>query len=403
VFIFKYFYSPNEIKMKKVIPLIALLFICLVAHTQDAKPIVTTYHVAIFSPLYLDSAFDGSFYRHGKGFPKFTQPGLDFVQGAQIALDSLPVTKGSVQANVYDSKAEKENIAWLIANHKLDSMDLLIGSVKDIELTQLASFAKQKNIPFISATSPNDGGITANPFFIMINSTLRAHCENIYSYILQKHGTDKIYLCRKKGSQEDKIADYFKTMNERDGKPLLTIETINFTEDYNLIQNSLDSNRTSIIIGASLNEDFAAGLATVANTLKDTYPLEIIGMPNWDAFGDLRKSALKDLPILYTATYYNSKTDIYSKKIQAVYSKKYRGAAMDMSYKGFEAVYVFAKLLTKFPDDFMSHLNEVPNKIFTEYNFKPVYNNKKADIPDYFENKHLFLMKIFNGKVTRVW
>jgi ABC-type branched-subunit amino acid transport system substrate-binding protein len=390
-------------KMKKVIPLIALLFVYYCAQAQDAKPVTRTFHIAIFSPLYLDSAFDGNFYRYGKGFPKFALPGLDFVQGAQIALDSLQVIKGSVQANVYDSKAEKENIAWLIANHKLDSVDLLIGSVKDIELTQLATFAKQKNIPFISATSPNDGGITANPFFIMVNSTLRAHCENIYSYILQKHGTDKIYLCRKKGTQEDKIADYFKSINERDGKPLLSIETINFADDYSIIKNSLDSNRTSIIIGGSLNEDFATGLATESNTIKETYPLEIIGMPNWDAFTDLRKSSLKDLSILYTATYYNSKTDMYSKKVQAIYSKKYRGAAMDMTYKGFEAVYVFAKLLTKFPDDFMSHLNEAPNKIFTEYNFKPVYVNKKNELPDYFENKHLFLMKILNGKVARVW
>jgi hypothetical protein len=66
-----------------------------------------------------------------------------------------------------------------------------------------------KNIPFISATYPNDGGITANPNVVLLNSTLKAHCEAIYSDILQNHGTDKIYLCRKKGTQEDKICGLF--------------------------------------------------------------------------------------------------------------------------------------------------------------------------------------------------
>jgi ABC-type branched-subunit amino acid transport system substrate-binding protein len=390
-------------KMKKIIPLLTLLLVCFNAFAQDAKPVTKIYKIAIFSPLYLDSAFDGNFYRYGKSFPKFAQAGFDFIQGAQLALDSLPVTKGSVQTTIYDSKAEKENISWLIANHKLDSIDLLIGSVKDAELTQLAGFAKQKNVPFISATSPNDGGITNNPFFVMINSTLRAHCENIYSYILQKHGTDKIYLCRKKGGQEDKIADYFKSINEADGKPLLTIETVNFLEDYSILKSKLDSNRTSIIIGGSLNEDFANGLVYAANDLKDSYPLEIIGMPNWDSFSDLRKGALKDLPILYTASYNNNKADIYSKKVHTAYTKKYKGNASDMSYKGFETLYIFAKLLTKFPDDFTSHLNEAGYKTYSEFNFKPVYLNKKTELPDYFENKHLFLMKILNGKLARVW
>jgi ABC-type branched-subunit amino acid transport system substrate-binding protein len=391
---------------KKITLLFTLLIGLLNAKAQEVQTSnapTKIYKIAIFSPLYLDSAFDGTFYKYGKNFPKFVQPGLDFIQGAQIALDSLPMPRGTFMTSIYDTKAEKENIAWLIANQKLDSVDLIIGSVKDVELTQLASFAKQKNIPFISATSPNDGGIMANPFFVMVNATLRAHCENIYSYILQKHGTDKIYLCRKKGVQEDKIADYFKSLNETDGKPLLNIETVNFVEDCEIIKEKLDSNRTSIFIGASLNEDFANSLVTTLYPLKTAYPMQIIGMPNWDAFPDLRKSNVKDLPIMYTAAYYNGKADIYSKKLQSIYAKKYKGNPSDMSYKGFEAVYVFAQSMVNHPDDFMSHLNEVPTKLFTDFNFKPVYLNKRAEMPDYFENKHLYFMRILNGKVTKVW
>jgi ABC-type branched-subunit amino acid transport system substrate-binding protein len=388
--------------MKKVIPLIALLFACFSIKAQDVSTATKTYHVAIFSPLYLDSAFNGSIYKYGKGLAKFVQPGLDFVLGAKIALDSLPLPKGTIQANIYDTKAKVENIAWLITNNKLDSVDLIIGSVKDADLTKLAAFAKQKNIPFVSATSPNDGGVTANPFYIMINATLRAHCESIFSSILQDTSAKKIYLCRKKGSQEDKITDYFKSINDADGTPLLKIETINFEDDYSILKNKLDSNVKSIIIGGSLNEDFGAGLVNAAFDIRETYPLEIIGMPNWDAFEDLRKSKLKDFGIKYTASYYNAKTDMYSKKVQSVYAKKYKGSPTDMSYKGFEAVYISSRILAKYPDDFISHLNEPQFKVFSQYNFKPV-NIKNSSVPDYFENKHLYFMKILNGRVVRAW
>ncbi len=390
--------------MKQVLSIIAILYFAnITVIAQDLKPANKIFQVAIFAPLFLDSIFDGDVYQYNKGFPKFSQAGLDFAQGAQIALDSLPLPKGSVIAIIYDSKAVDENIAWLIQNKKLENVDLVIGSVKDADLTQLAAFAKQKNIPFISATSPNDGGITANPFMVIQQSSLRAHCEAIYSYLLQNHGNDKIFLCRKKGTQEDKIAEYFKNINEGEGKPLLDIQTLNFADEFSQLKSRLDSNTKSIIIGGSLNDDFAKALANACVEMNESYPIEIIGMPNWESFVDLKKSDFKDFPILYTASYSNAKTDILSKKIQSIYARKYKGNASEMCYKGFEAVYLFTKVLAKFPNDFMDHLNDSNTKVFSEFNFKPVFHSKKNTLPDYFENKHLYFMKLLNGKVSKAW
>ncbi|MEJ7610004.1 MAG: ABC transporter substrate-binding protein [Ferruginibacter sp.] len=373
------------------------------AFAQPANSLLKTYRVGIFSPLYLDSVFSGSGYKYGKNFPRFTQQGLDFVQGAQIALDSFAFPKNHIRASIYDSKAETENIGWLIRNHKLDSLDLLIGATKDAEFLQLAAFAKQQNIPFISAIYPNDGGITANPFLVIVNSTLKAHCESIYSYLLQSHGPDKIYLCRKKGIQEDKIAEYFKAINEPDGKPLLNIQTVSLEEDFSILKNKLDSNRKSVLIGGSLSEDFAAELMNAAYTLKKSYPMECIGMPNWDGFAEIRKPVYKDFPVLFTTAYINDKTDLNSRRIQNIYAKKYKGVPSDMSYKGFETVSFFTKLIGLYPNDFMSHLNESGQRIFNEFHFRPVFLNKNAGAPDYFENKHLYFMKLLNGKILRVW
>ena len=389
--------------MKKSIPLTIgyLMLFSLFSFAQQAP--LKTYRVGIFSALYLDSVFSNDEYNYGKKFPKFTQQGLDFVQGAEIALDSMPLPNGNIIATVFDAKASVNDIPWLITNHKLDSLDLLIGSVKDVDFINLAKFAKQKNIPFISSTYPNDGGIIDNPFLVIVNPTLRAHCETIYSYLLQSHGTDKIILCRKKGTQEDKIADYFKMINGSDGKPLLNIQTINFEEDFNKLVSSLDSNRKTVIIGGSLNETFSNGLVNAAYKFKETYPLEVVGMPNWDGFSFLKKTSFKEFPVYYTTAFINNKSNLYTKQITQVYSKKYKGVPSDMAYKGYESVYIFARLVTRYPDDFMSHLNEYSYKVFNDYNFKAVYVNKKKKIPDYFENKRLYFMKMYNGKSSKAW
>lgn len=392
---------------KKVIGIVSilLLFFNLTLKAQENKSIpLKTYKVGIFAPIYLDSVFSGNYYKYARNFPRFTLQGIDFIHGAQIALDSFPFFGGNIDAEIYDTKSNTKNIDTLIANKKLDSLDLVIGSVKDEDFLKLANFALQKNIPFISATYPNDAGVTGNPFLVIVNSTLKSHCEAIYSYLLQNHGTDRIFLCRKPGNQEDKVSRYFKMINEQDGKPLLDIEIINFNDsNINTLQNRLDSNSKNIIIGGSLDEVFASKLVHEAYKIKNTYPITVIGMPNWDGFKTITRSKkLINFPFIFTSPFYNQKSNYHSKIIQDVYLKLYKGVPSDQTYKGYESVLLFTRLLMKYPNDFMSHLNDSASKVFCDYHFKPVFNNK-AFKPDYFENKHVYFLKTENGKVSKAW
>ncbi len=393
-------------KMKRIFLTCFAGLIFLASNAQDGTQTLPTFKVGVFAPLYLDSVFSGTDYRYGKKFPRFSLQGLDFVQGVQIALDSMPLPNGNIAASIYDSKSATGVVASLISSHALDSLQLIIGSVKDEEYGQLARFALQKNIPFISATYPNDGGITENPYLVIVNSTLKAHCEAIFSYMLQNHGSDNILHFRKPGSQEDRVAGYFNNINKPDGKALLNIKTISIDSNFNILKSKLDSTRPNIIIGGSLDETFAYNLTIAASALKKKYDITLIGMPNWDGFSSLtnaKKESLNDFPIYFTSPYFNYRWDNYSKMIQDVYLKKYKGKPSDYAYKGFETIYIFARLLTRYRDDLMNHLNDYPYKVFSEYNFKPVFLSKTSAKPDYYENKHLYFLKRVNGVVTKAW
>lgn len=377
------------------------------AQTADSVPAIKTYRVGVFAPLYLDSVFNtaGNF-RYKEGIPKFIMPSLDFVNGFRTGIDSFKNVKNKIDIYIYDTKSFSQPLSTLIKTKKLDSLDLLIGSVRDYEYKLLADLALAKQIPFISASYPNDGGITNNPYVVILNSTLKAHCEGIYSYILQNHGTDKIFLCRRTGQQEDRVAAYFKTINEQDGKPLLNIQTINVDSAItsNVLKPKLDSNRYTVVIGGSLDEGFANSLTTSCFELYQQYPLTLIGMPNWDGFKSLvKKDAFEDFPIFYTTPYFNTKNDDYSKTLINSYAIKLKGKPSDMAFKGFECAQVFIKLLTEHPNDFMAHLNDKAYKMYSEYNLKPVMLKKTNASPDYFENKHLFFVRILNGNMFKAW
>ena len=127
-------------------------------------------------------------------------------------------------------------------------------------------------------------------------------------------------------------------------------------------------------------------------------------MPNWDNFKALTKNdAYEDFPVYFTTPYFNTKWDTYSKMINSAYTKKYKGKPTDMVFKGFECTYLFTKLITKYPEDVMNHLNDKGSKVFSDYNFKPVMIKKDASVPDYFENKHVYFVRMMNGSFSKAW
>ena len=119
--------------MKKNILILSVIMIIAVSQSLFAQNEATTalpetYHIAIFAPLYLDSAFSNGQLNSDNSIPKFIMPAVDFVQGAHIALDTLNINGKSVDASIYDSKSYQQPISWLIKYKKLDNVNLIIGS-----------------------------------------------------------------------------------------------------------------------------------------------------------------------------------------------------------------------------------------------------------------------------------
>lgn len=365
-------------------------------------PVYKTYRVAIIAPLYLDSVFNGYHLKSENYIPKYTVGGADFVQGAELALDTINLNGRHVEAFIYDSKSATEPLTSLIKNGKLNNVDVIIGSVKQPEYSQLAQFAFQKKIPFISATYPNDGGIRKNPDLLIANSTLKANCEAIFSYILQIHGADNIYLFHKRN--DNRISNYFKEIDFVDGRPLLKIRDIMIDSSVTSTQLRylIDTTKPVVIIGASLNETFSKKLADACYPVSKNNPLMLIGMPNWDGFACWYKNTYPDFPIRFTTPHFLAKNNVFAKYLRDKYFQLYNIEPSDMVEKGFGITYNFTSVLINHPGFFKQNINDTTYAPFHDFNFQPVSFSGTAQ-PDYYENKHLFIMQILNGEIKREW
>ena len=363
--------------------------------------------IALFVPLYLDSAFDAAGkYKLGKTVPRYMSAGLDFYQGAAIALDSLDKEDVKFDVKVYDAKNAKQSVYKIADSGALDSVSVIIGAVSGKEYLDLANIAKEKKIPFISASYPNDGGISGNPYVVIVNSKLNTHLQAIYNYILKNWGTNNLVMYRRQNSADNRVTDVFKSLNNSGGSALLNIKTATLGNTFSVqdIAASLSKDRENVIICGSLDDNFARKLIAFSAGLLANYKITLVGMPTWENFADLSRTDLRELPIVYSTAFYNpgQEHNEWVKNFTQKFGRSSYTSPTATAFSGFEITYLLAHLLENGRDNIISHLNDTTHTILTNYDFKPIYKTKSSTIPDYYENKRVFILKQWNDELSKL-
>lgn len=366
----------------------------------------TKQRIAIFAPLYLDSAFDASGnYRFADGLPKYINPGLEFYEGVQLALDSLASEGAPLEVFVFDTRAAGKNLKQQLEEAKADSVQLILGYTATVsELQQMAFSSQEMKAPFINVNLPNDGGVYENPFLVLLNSTLKTHIDAMYRYIQKYYPLDELIVFRKKGQLEDLIRSYIDDAAKSTLGVPLKLKYVDLTDSFtvNQLTAHLDSNRHSLCIGGSLDENFGKRLAQLLASISSQYPLTLMGMPTFDNIAsDFAEKEFKGLEIIYSTPFYNPRTDTVSKKIIEWYNTKMFARPSDMIMRGYEATWRFANLLLRYKKDIASNISRKEYNVFRELDIQPVMNKKKLTL-DYFENKKLFFIKTQNGLIKVV-
>lgn len=389
-------------KKRKLIQIIFVL-LALIAFTSTLKAQSGTaqkHKVAIFAPLYLDSAFvRGEEYRYTKNtLPRFFTPGLEFYEGVQLALDSLNQAGANLEVFIYDTRSTKQSLDQQLNSPEIKEVELIIAHCSNNELRLFASVAANLRIPFINTTIPNDAGITANPNFVILNPTLRTQCEGIYKFIQKNYSLNPVVVFRRKASADDMIKNLFDDYSKNALGTPLKFKYVTLPDSFtvNDLTPHLDSIQHTLCLAGSLDVNFGKRLTLQLASVNQAYKSVVMGMPTWDAVKDFANMEYKGIEILFSTPFYNPRTDRVSEKIKEHFNTELYARPSDMAFRGYEATWIFSKLLLKYGKDISSNISNKEYHLFTDYDIQPVIN-RGTNTLDYFENKKLYFLKWLNG------
>ncbi|HMR92970.1 MAG TPA: ABC transporter substrate-binding protein [Chitinophagaceae bacterium] len=384
----------------KRITLLSVIFF-LLASAANGQDTARRYRVIIFAPLYLDSAFDAAQqYRYTKDvFPKFINPGLEFYEGAQFALDSLNKMGAELEVHILDTRSASTSLQQQLDKPEVQTADLVIAHCSSNEVRSLSLFALQKNVPVINATVPNDAGTNGNPYFIILNPTLRTQCEGIYKFLQKNYAVNPIVVFRRKGQADDLVKGLLDDYAKLSVSTPLKLKYVELVDSFtvNQLKAQLDTTRKTICVSGSLDVNFGKRLALHLAKLNQQHPLALVGMPTWDAIArDFSRPEYKGLEIIYSTPFYHSRMDKVSESIVNYFAETMYARPSDMVFRGYETTWKFAQLLLQHKQDFPSNFSSKSFQLFTDFDIQPVLDRQTMTL-DYFENKKLYFLKWQDG------
>ena len=382
--------------MKKTIFFLLLLLGFILPKAQEKSQII---RAGLFSSFFLDSVFDASGnYRLSLAFPRQAIANLEFYEGAVMAIDSLNQIGKSATLEVFDISSTQGNIEQLLKRGKLDSLDIMFVHGGPPEYTALASISKSKNIPLVSASYPNDGGIRGSPMVYIANPKINSHLQIIVNQIISRWDEANIIWYNRSDPGDDRLEDIFRELVKQSPiaqrpKYIKLGKTFSTEE----ISKAIDSTKTNVLLAGSLDNAFAVNFAKAISHYEKKGIIKVIGMPNWDGLKELQSTSYAGIPIYYTSGISSATDNKWAIEFDKIMKEETGIKSSTSALKGFELTFYFLNILSKYGTIKVDNPADKPFKVFNDLDFRAIKWSQEAQVPDYFENKRIYFIRRLNG------
>ena len=114
----------------------------------------------------------------------------------------------------------------------------------------------------------------------------------------------------------------------------------------------------NLVIVYAENEALPAALLSKLSALKKDYPITLIGLPEWEKFGNIESKYLMEMDAhIFASSYIDYDSEKVTSFIQS-YRSRYFDEPLNYAFSGFDAGYFFMGALLYYGNEFEKCLNE---------------------------------------------
>ncbi len=360
----------------------------------DNKDEVIKRRFALIMPFELEQNFSS-------GTDELQQPevssssltALNFLEGSQMAVDSLKAKKVEVKLNSYDTPADSTGIAKMLSNPAIKDADIVFAMFPNNLVSAAAAIAKTHNVKLVLTQAGATESFKENSNIALAYASSKTQCREMVDFMLGQFPDANILLVFRTQKREDELASIFreeilKTKGNSDFQDFNASK-----KDYNDITASLSKTKRNIVFIISSDEAFVSPLLALLEDQK-LFGIKISGLPTWLNFESIDFMNFNNLQLhLFDNNFIENDKPV---KIQfrKAFISRFQMDPMPAAYNGYDLVFNLGLSLRSNYEG-MDKLMQQSFEGNEAYNFS--YSNSGV-----IENKSISVLQITEYRLERL-
>ncbi len=284
-------------------------------------------------------------------------PFLEAYEGILVAVDSLRSLGLTVQLDVYDTGSDTNTVSSLLMSGSLNNADLIIGPVFSFHLEQIAAWAAQRDIPFVSPVPLRDRNIVENKPTLYRVIPSEAVIRDFIAAELRSHPESKVIFLHADSAMYDPATSalWLKVVEATgDTSASLTGRLVahhftgvtskrNVYSNVSAMEKLLDPDRENIIIMATTQTPVVSSAFSALHGLTKRYDIKVLGYPEIRGLETIDLKYYYDLELIIPTESYVDFESPAAQAFSSMFMKKFRTEPMAESFawRGFDIAWYF--------------------------------------------------------------
>jgi len=358
------------------------------------------YNIALMLPLYLDMNGAEKVYKNVNNKETIyskSEIGVQFYEGALLAIDSLKKLGLNLKIYVYDTGNDSLAVEEILQKNELKKMNLIIGPLYTSNLPRVAEYCKRHRINIVSPFSQINKILLGNSFMSKVTPSVTTQVEQIALFLGEKHNKERVILLHNDAFREKslietmrkKLKPYFSTAPD-------TIAEINYRINKDLAS-KLSADKHNYIVVPTNDQVFVTEMFNKIRALKNSYKITLIGMESWMNFENIDIEYIHELNLHVPSSAYVDYSDEHVKKFIKTYREEFKTEPSKYSFYGYDITLYYLMGFNKFGKNLQEKLPEFKlNGLQTGFDFY------KTAVESGYENKKLSILKYEDYKLVKV-
>ncbi len=286
--------------------------------------------------------------------------GLEFYQGAMLAIDSLRQLGINMDVHIFDTNKDATLVKQLLQKPELSAIDLFIGPLYKSELMALSEVASSRNAHIVCPV-PQAGGILVNRPYMS-----KAHCDDatqltaLARFIVKSHSRDNVVMINPMKPTKEKLGSLFASAygvaHAIGGNPLkeVTGDVVTLT----MIESKLVQGKNNVVYVASNELTYVISIINKLKELQANYEITLIGNEDWIRFDQIDNAVKNRLNLHLTLPSFVNYSSPVVINFIAKYREKYGTEPNKYGYLGYDVTMYYLYGMAKQGREFFKTLNQ---------------------------------------------